>query len=124
FEEDLVIVDLAGRGTGGQPVQHGLKNHGATGTESIYKALLLGLRDYVRKCGFKSVVLGLSGGIDSALTATLAVHALGKDKVVGVAMPSRFSSEHSIADAKRLAENLGIEFHIVPIKSIHDQFQS
>ena len=96
----------------------------STGIESIYKALVLGLRDYVTKCGFKSVVLGLSGGIDSALTAALAVDALGKDKVVGVAMPSRFSSDHSIADARKLAENLGIEFHIVPIKTIHDQFEA
>src|SRR4029078_12082818 len=83
----------------------------------------LGLRDYVGKCGFKSVVLGLSSGIDSALTAALAVDALGKDKVVGVAMPSRFSSEHSVLDAKQLAENLGIEFHVVPIKSIHDEYE-
>ena len=68
-------------------------------------------------------MLGLSGGIDSALTAALAVDALGKDKVVGVAMPSRFSSEHSVDDAKALAENLGIEFHIVPIKPIHDAYE-
>jgi NAD+ synthase (glutamine-hydrolysing) len=91
--------------------------------ESIYKALVLGLRDYVRKCGFKSVVLGLSGGIDSALTAALAVAALGKDRVVGVAMPSRFSSGHSVDDARALAENLGIEFHVVPIKSVHDEYE-
>src|SRR5947207_1389859 len=126
FEEDLVVVDL--RGTGGPPVsssnekEHGRGAH-ATDLESIYKALILGIRDCVRKCGFKSVVLGLSGGVDSALTATLAVDALAKDKVVGVAMPSRFSSDHSIADAKQLAENLGIEFHVVPIKSIHDEFE-
>jgi NAD+ synthetase len=85
--------------------------------------LVLGLRDYVRKCGFKSVVLGLSGGIDSALTAALAVAALGKDKVVGVAMPSRYSSEHSVADARALAQNLGIAFHVVPIKPMHDAFE-
>ena len=95
----------------------------ATGIESIYKALVLGLRDYVHKCGFKSVVLGLSGGIDSALTAALAVEALGADKVVGVAMPSRYSSEHSVDDARALAENLGIEFHIVPIKAVHDAYE-
>jgi NAD+ synthetase len=90
---------------------------------TIHDALVLGLCDYVRKCGFKSVVLGLSGGIDSALTAALAVEALGKDKVVGVAMPSRFSSEHSVNDARELAENLGIEFHIVPIKAVHDAYE-
>lgn len=90
--------------------------------ESVYQALVLGLRDYVRKTGFKSVVLGLSGGIDSALTAAVAVDALGKDKVVGVAMPSRYSSEHSVIDARVVAENLGIAFHVVPIKSVHDAF--
>jgi NAD+ synthetase len=93
------------------------------GVESIYRALIMGLRDYVRKCGFKSVVLGLSGGIDSALTAVLAVAALGNDKVVGVAMPSRFSSDHSVNDAKQLAQNLGIEFHVVPIKDVHDAYE-
>ena len=95
----------------------------ASGIESIHKALVLGLRDYVQKCGFKSVVLGLSGGIDSALTAAIAVSALGPDRVVGVAMPSRFSSDHSVNDAQRLAENLGVEFHLVPIKSIHDEYE-
>src|SRR5205823_4426321 len=101
-----IVLDLNG-GTGASPVQQ--KNHGrdahATGIDSIYRALILGLRDYVRKCGFSSVVVGLSGGIDSALTATLAVHALGPDKVVGVAMPSRFSSDHSVHDARQLAQN-------------------
>src|SRR5204862_3535217 len=95
----------------------------AVGVESIYRALVLGLRDYVCKCGFKSVVLGLSGGIDSALTAVLAVAALGKDKVVGVAMPSRFSSDHSVNDARQLAQNLGIEFHVVQIKDVHDAYE-
>jgi NAD+ synthetase len=134
FEEDIVVVDFD-RGTGYQAVSEG-SEHGlvaratnerietpSRGIESIYKALVLGLRDYVRKCGFKSVVLGLSGGIDSALTATLAVAALGKDKVVGVSMPSRFSSEGSVADAKALAANLGIEFHIVPIGGVHEAYE-
>ncbi len=125
FEEDLLIVESS---MGGSPMslsqeKHGRAAHATTGIESIYKALVLGLRDYVRKCGFKSVVLGLSGGIDSALTAVIAVDALGKDKVVGVAMPSRFSSDHSVNDAKKLAENLGIEFHIVPIKDVHDAYE-
>ena len=117
FEEDLLIVDLPnGEGQGRHETP-------AQGVESIYKALVLGLRDYVRKCGFKSVVLGLSGGIDSALTAVLGVAALGADRVVGVAMPSRFSSDHSITDAEQLARNLGIEFHIVPIKDVHEQYE-
>ncbi|HEV8603869.1 MAG TPA: NAD+ synthase [Tepidisphaeraceae bacterium] len=115
FEEDLLVVDLLNP----EP-----KTLGAVSDiESIYKALILGLRDYVRKCGFSSVVLGLSGGIDSAVTAALAVAALGREKVVGVSMPSRFSSDHSIADAKKLAENLGIGFHIVPIKTVHDAYE-
>jgi NAD+ synthase (glutamine-hydrolysing) len=119
FEEDLLLVDVnvdSGRDAG--PI-----NTPSRGIESIYKALLLGLRDYVRKCGFSSVVLGLSGGIDSALTAALAVAALGKEKVTGVAMPGRFSSDHSIADAKQLAENLGIAFHILPIDSVHKAYE-
>ena len=92
--------------------------------ESVFRALVLGLRDYVYKTGFKSVVLGLSGGIDSALTAALAVEAFGPDKVVGVAMPSRYSSDHSVADAKLLADNLGVTFHIVPIQGPHLAFES
>jgi len=117
FVEDLVVFDLQGS-TGAGPVAKS-----STGIESIYKALVLGLSDYVRKCGFKSVVLGLSGGIDSALTAALAVAALGKEKVIGVAMPSRYSSEHSVADARQLAQNLGIEFQIVPIKPMHEAYE-
>jgi NAD+ synthetase len=126
FEEDLVFVELpVRRGTGDPPVlgaQHGRVAH-ATGIESIHKALILGLRDYVNKCGFKSVVLGLSGGIDSALTAALAVEALGADKVVGVAMPSRFSSDHSVNDARELANNLGVAFHVVPIAEVHESYE-
>ena len=91
--------------------------------EAVFKALVLGLRDYVHKTGFKSVVLGLSGGIDSALTAALAVEAFGPEKVVGVAMPSKFSSDHSVADARDLAKNLGLTFHIIPIKDVHSAFE-
>ncbi len=82
----------------------------------VYQALVLGTRDYVRKNGFSQVVLGLSGGIDSSLTAVIAVDALGPENVVGVSMPSRFSSEHSKTDARQLAENLGIRFLTVPIE--------
>jgi NAD+ synthetase len=135
FEEDLLLVDTSSRGTLRSPVQlsrsdeqesrsAGTHGRGAHATlESVYTALVLGLRDYVRKCGFKSVVIGLSGGIDSALTAALAAAALGKDKVTGVAMPSRYSSGHSVEDARKLAESLGIEFHVVPIKTIHDAYE-
>jgi len=116
FEEELMVVEIPGHPAGPMNVP-------STGIESIYKALVLGLRDYVRKCGFSSVVLGLSGGIDSALTAALAEASLGKDRVVGVAMPSRFSSEHSVADARALAENLGIAFHIVGIEQVHEAYE-
>jgi NAD+ synthetase len=121
FEEDLIVVEVPIAGQSG--TSSGPMNKPSEGIESIYRALLLGLRDYVRKCGFKSVVLGLSGGIDSALTAALAVAALGKDKVTGLIMPSRFSSEHSVSDAKLLAQNLGIAVHIVPIEEVHESYE-
>ena len=89
---------------------------------NIYKALVLGVNDYVRKCGFKKVVIGLSGGIDSAVVASIACHAVGQDKVVGVAMPSIYSADDSLGDANGLAENLGIEFKVIPIKMIHSAF--
>ena len=84
--------------------------------EKIYKALVLGLRDYLHKCGFKSAVLGLSGGIDSALTAVIAAEALGRDNVRGVLLPSEFSSQGSIEDARKLAANLGIQYDLIPIQ--------
>ncbi|HEX4141444.1 MAG TPA: NAD+ synthase [Candidatus Methylacidiphilales bacterium] len=83
--------------------------------EQLYKALVLGVRDYVAKCRFKSVVLGLSGGIDSALVAVIAAEALGPDKVWGVSLPSRYSSEHSLGDAAQLAKKLGIRYDVLPI---------
>ena len=88
----------------------------------VYGALVLGTGDYVRKAGFKKVIIGLSGGIDSSLTACAAVDALGKENVLGVAMPSRYSSEGSIADARVLAENLGIDLWVVPIEPAHGAF--
>jgi NAD+ synthase (glutamine-hydrolysing) len=88
----------------------------------VYHALVLGTGDYLRKSGFKKVIVGLSGGIDSSLTACVAVDALGKENVLGVAMPSRYSSEGSIADARLLADNLGIDMWVVPIEPAHDAF--
>ena len=91
--------------------------------EDIYQALVLGTRDYVHKCGFKSVVLGLSGGIDSAITAVIAAAALGPENVTGVSMPSVYSSEGSKDDARDLAENLGIHYHTVPIEPVFDSLK-
>jgi NAD+ synthase (glutamine-hydrolysing) len=84
--------------------------------QEVYEALVLGMRDYFSKCSFKSAVLGLSGGIDSAVTAAIAVAALGKENVVGVSMPSQYSSQGSLDDAAKLARNLGILRHVIPIK--------
>ena len=92
--------------------------------EEVYSALLLGTRDYVRKNGFTSVVIGLSGGIDSALTAAIAADAVGPENVLGVAMPSRYSSRESLEGAKELASNLGIDFTVIPITELHDTFLS
>ena len=92
--------------------------------EEVGLALILGLRDYIRKCGFKDVVIGLSGGIDSAVTAALAVEALGAEHVTGIAMPSQFSSPGSIDDARALAENLGVAFHVTPIADIYQPYES
>ena len=91
--------------------------------EEIWNAIVVGLRDYVRKNGFKSVLVGLSGGIDSALVAALAIDALGSDQVHAVAMPSKYSSEHSIADAKEMAERTSIGFRVVEIQSMVDAFR-
>ncbi len=88
----------------------------------IYGALVLGLRDYINKNGFKSVVLGLSGGIDSALVAAIAVDALGADRVHGVALPSKYSSQHSLADAADLAKRTGLNFRTIPIQPMVDEF--
>ena len=90
--------------------------------EQIYNALTLGLKDYFNKTGHSNVIIGLSGGIDSALTCAIAVNGLGAENVIGVAMPSQFSSDHSISDAEILAKNFGVNFHTIPIKQINEQF--
>ena len=90
--------------------------------EEVWEALVMGLGDYVRKNGFKSVALGLSGGIDSALVATIAVDALGKESVVGVSLPSKYSSDHSKSDARALATNLGIDFRTIEIEPVVQAF--
>lgn len=95
-----------------------------TEIEDLRRALVLGLRDYASKCGFRSAVLGLSGGIDSAVVACLAVEALGADKVTGVAMPSPYSSSHSVEDARSLAENLSIAYLNIPISDSFAAFKA
>jgi len=111
FREDLLIVDTEGPPGRCEPMGQELARLSA--------ALKLGIADYVRKCGFRRVVLGLSGGIDSAVVATLAADALGPDNVLVLAMPSRYSSEHSLADARALAANLGTEIWTLPIEPVH-----
>ena len=88
----------------------------------IYNALKLGTRDYVRKCGFEKALIALSGGIDSSLVAAIAVDALGKDNVMGVAMPSRYSSKGSVDDATKLSKNLQIELLNIPIETMFSEF--
>ena len=114
FEEDIVLVDLENPA----PIQ--LKTSGRV--QKIYNALVLGVRDYFRKTGYKKAVLGLSGGIDSSLTGCIAVDALGPNNVHGVSMPSRYSSDHSRNDAKTLAKNLGIDYRTISIESIIGEF--
>jgi NAD+ synthase (glutamine-hydrolysing) len=109
FEEDLILFDTA-TGYGDNHANH------LVGDEAVFAALVLGTRDYIRKCGFRSVIVGLSGGIDSSLVATIAVEAVGKENVLGVAMPGPYSSEHSLQDARTLACNLGIRFEVIPIQ--------
>jgi NAD+ synthetase len=116
FEEHASLVHLHG-----SPCESVLAH---AREEEIGCALILGLRDYIRKCGFRDVVIGLSGGIDSAVCAALAVEALGAQHVTGIGMPSRFSSKGSIDDARALAQNLGIAFHIVPIDPIYQPYES
>jgi NAD+ synthase (glutamine-hydrolysing) len=115
FEEDLVLFDTV---TGAGEIRPQPLDELA----AAYHALALGTRDYVRKCGFSKVVVGLSGGVDSALVATIAADALGPDNVLGVSMRSPYSSEGSIRDAEQLAKNLGIHYRSIPIKELFDSY--
>ena len=119
FEEDLLIVDIDPDAT--HPPVEPTPEPALADLEEVYEALTIGTRDYVRKNGFEKVVIGLSGGIDSTLTATIAADALGPENVVVVTMPSRYSSEGSIADSDILAKNLGVKLWNI---SIEDMFQS
>lgn len=112
FEEDFIVADT---GTA-RPVA----SPAAVNEENVYHALVLGLRDYFQKCGFKSAVLGLSGGVDSAVVACLAVAALGPEHVQGVSLPSQFSSKGSLDDARLLAERLGMTYEVVSIQPLFE----
>ena len=112
FAEEILVVDL--QESGKRKAESG--NDFPPREELLFSALSLGIRDYVRKCGFKSVIIGLSGGIDSALVAVLGADALGAENVLGVAMPARYSSSGSLTDAELLAKNLGLRYEVLPIE--------
>ena len=115
FSEDLVIVDLESEPKGSPESQS---------MALLYDALVLGVRDYLGKCGFKSAVIGLSGGIDSAVVAAIAADALGSENVRGISMPSQYSSQGSLDDSRTLADNLGIQYDVVSIKEGFEMIKS
>ena len=116
FEEDLIYFDSETlTGDMRPPVEEA--------EASAYAALVLGTRDYIRKCGFKQAILGLSGGIDSALTAAIAADALGAENIIGVGMPGPYSSQGSIDDARQLAKNLNIRFELIPIDDAFEAYR-
>ena len=118
FKEDVIIIDLENN-------EGDIRAYDDTdAVKPVYDALVMGTRDYLYKSGFTSAVLGLSGGIDSALTAAIAVEALGAANVLGVAMPSPYSSDDSIEDARALAERLGCRFEVIPIGPLFDHFRA
>jgi NAD+ synthase (glutamine-hydrolysing) len=117
FEEDLLLIDFK-QGTPSGRIENYPERIG-----SIYDALVMGTRDYVRKCGFREVLIGLSGGIDSALTAAIAADAVGAANVHGVALPSRYNLSESLEDARRLSEGLKIDFRATPIHEVHSAFE-
>ncbi|HEX4349779.1 MAG TPA: NAD+ synthase, partial [Verrucomicrobiae bacterium] len=130
FAEEVIVVDLISgkEAQARQPGAGDVCHHEFPAREELlFSALSLGIRDYVRKCGFKSVILGLSGGIDSALIAVIAADAVGPENVLGVSMPARYSSQGSLTDAEKLARNLGIRYEVLPIepafKAVEAQLQ-
>ena len=123
FEEDLLVVDLPGTVAGKPPLPDPTREPWPSGAEEVYRAVVLGLGDYVRKNGFDEVIVGLSGGIDSSLTATLAADALGPEAVRALAMPSPFSSEESAEDAREVARRLGVRIDLVPIDAVFDAYR-
>jgi NAD+ synthetase len=118
FNEDMLLVDID------SPAPAITKQAPLSRPEGATRAITLGLTDYFRKCGFSQAVIGLSGGIDSAVTAALAARALGAEQVTGITMPSRYSSDGSVEDSRALALALGIDFHVIPIEDVHKAYQS
>lgn len=116
FEEDLIYFDT-------ESLTGDVHEQIVGDDASVYAALVLGVRDYVRKCGFRQVIIGLSGGIDSALTAAIAVDALGAENVIGVGMPGPYSSPGSVDDARALAKNLGIRFELICISPVFESYR-
>ncbi len=115
FEEDLIFVDT-------DTLTGDMHPETDDESEATFRALVLGTRDYVQKCGFSNTIIGLSGGIDSALVAAIAVEALGPENVLALGMPSPYSSQGSIDDSRHLAENLGIRFEVLPITALFEQY--
>ena len=124
FDEDLIVADVVPAADGTvqiKPMQPPARQP-SDSIDEIYQALMLGTKDYTRKNGFNKVLLGLSGGIDSSVTVAIAVAALDAENVIGISMPSEFNSPETISDAEKLAKNLGIEFHTIPIGPMLGQF--
>jgi NAD+ synthase (glutamine-hydrolysing) len=121
FEEGLYAVDLAIRDENVEP-EKGLITPTLKDDASVYKALVCGTRDYIEKNGFSGVVIGLSGGIDSALTLAIAADAIGAERVEAVSMPSRYTADMSMEDARQEADSLGVEFHVIPIEPAFEAF--
>jgi NAD+ synthase/NAD+ synthase (glutamine-hydrolysing) len=115
FGEDLVFYDT-------ETDRGDLHDTHADECEAVYEALVLGTRDYFRKCGFQKALVGLSGGVDSSLTVVIAVDAVGAENVIGIAMPGPYSSEGSIRDARHTAEKLGIRFEVISINETYEAF--
>ncbi len=122
FEEDLVVMDARQKATAVASPNDRIRAVAASDAASIRSALVLGTRDYVHKCGFKRAVIGLSGGIDSALTAAVAARALGPENVTTVFMPSGYTASENYADTARLARNLGVAYHTIPIDEMFKAF--
>ena len=116
FEEDLIVVDMEqGKGD--------IRSTPKCDEEEMFRGLVMGVRDYLYKCGYSKAVVGLSGGIDSAVVAVIAAEALGAEHVMGISMPSRYTASQSISDAERLAGNLGLSFSTIPIEELFEQYK-